>query len=333
MLVIAVFIFRASANASQTNSVGPTSCEDLWDLVGASGLAAPVSDNTPKDDDAGDATVDPQRIGCWGFQLSGLELARCCRPSRLGISPQAPAQDTLRVSACGFQGTSDLAGEWQVQEVRWGPSRGKSHSSSALSSRCSAARGQRAPRFKELAGRRNKINNLHPHYLSLICTRSLWYTKTRPWSKKLGSSLAQEEQLVPSRFCARVQDSEGSRSAQLWVSGFVVNRKPQKVGNRMKDKQCWDSLDMTLKDGGCCVSSCWASTIDFLRIAPRGAHTKLHHAGTMQIQHANGRINPRTNWRLAEDPVVQGIWRRWPTKLKTSNLKVLHPQTKTPQIR
>ena len=63
MLVIVAFIFRASANASQANSVGPTSCEALWDLVGTAGLAALVSDNTPKDEDAGDATIDPQSVG------------------------------------------------------------------------------------------------------------------------------------------------------------------------------------------------------------------------------------------------------------------------------
>ena len=38
--------------------------------------------------------------------------------------------------------------------------------------------------------------------------------------------------------------------------------KPQKVGNRIKVKQCWDSLYMTLKDWGYELSNFRASTVN-----------------------------------------------------------------------
>ena len=52
---------------------------------------------------------------------------------------------------------------------------------------------------------------------------------------------------------------------QLWAdlqpSTLLIYSKPHKVGNRIKAKQCWDSLYSTLKDLGCWVSNFWASTV------------------------------------------------------------------------
>ena len=45
--------------------------------------------------------------------------------------------------------------------------------------------------------------------------------------------------------------------------GFMVYGKPHKVGNRIKAKWCWDSLYITLKDGGYWFSNFWASTVGF----------------------------------------------------------------------
>ena len=47
--------------------------------------------------------------------------------------------------------------------------------------------------------------------------------------------------------------------------------KPKKVGNRTKDKSCWDSLYLTLKDRGYWVSNFWASTVG--RLGHQGLRT------------------------------------------------------------
>ena len=44
---------------------------------------------------------------------------------------------------------------------------------------------------------------------------------------------------------------------------------PQKVGNRIRDNECWGSLYMILKDGGYWVSSFWASTITCKTFCPK----------------------------------------------------------------
>ena len=48
--------------------------------------------------------------------------------------------------------------------------------------------------------------------------------------------------------------------AIMFLSGFYYG-KVQKVENRIKAKQCWDSLYLTLKNGGYGVSNFWASTV------------------------------------------------------------------------
>lgn len=65
----------------------------------------------------------------------------------------------------------------------------------------------------------------------------------------------------------------GLEGLQRVCSAFVAYSKPQKVGNRIRDKQCWDSPTLLLRIEDIGFPTIWTSTIYGSRRVLEGSRT------------------------------------------------------------